>query len=537
MTTQSANARQFHRAEIRAEFERARRELNAAALEPSATSGASRLLELSATLDAGVARCKPELFGNSLCWNDDNLALVAWICRQHRGLVALGTRLVQALAGDAASTPELRTRLTALTLHHWGQSIKWAPTRERPEYAAVHDLMSGAVAEGRQRIPFSWVSDGRGRTTTIESMYLRALLLDRFASGSLTRVHQELFDAWLWEWDDALRALAGPVEGAVLRVDLDANAGLREGVREGDGDTLYLPLARLERKRREVVQSLQRGAIVPAHGCAADFRIEDHITLLDHLQRAFRAGADARHRAPRRHAAGTRVEVWVGLSEILTRGINVGIETGKWRRLDLHDAAIEKTARERFSDASRRYFWLVDTSQTGLGFEAMGTDAAGIEIGDLLGWRTTTGGPVILGTVIRCLAGAIPGQVFLGVRVLTPAAQPITLVDEAGRGEAIRLFVPGDDSSGRHDAFLVAECDYELAPCHKARVGGQEFALRYNRIRGRGRGWVLAGFEIVPQETPRARPQAESPRLELVLASDAETAHAFDRELSSRLLM
>src|SRR5688572_24776005 len=105
----------------------------------------------------------------------------------------------------------------------------------------------------------------------------------------------------------------------------------------------------------------------------------------------------------------------------------------------------------------------------------MGTDAAGIEIGDLLGWRTTAGGPVILGTVIRCLAGAIPGQLFLGVHVLTSAAQPITLTHEAGQSESVRLFVPGDEPSGRHDSFLVSESNYEVRNTYTARVGDASY--------------------------------------------------------------
>ena len=540
MSQPAGNSRQFHRTEIRAEFERARRELNGAILEPTPAKNAARLLELAATLDAGVARCKPELFGNSLCWTDENQAMVAWICRQHRGLAGLGARVAKALADDAMADTELRTRIAALTLHHWGQSVKWAPTRERPDYALVHDLMAAARAEGRHRKPITHLADGRARATTIESLYLRALLLDRFASGSLTRAHQELFDAWLWEWDGALRAETGTVDGPMLRADLDQNTGLREGVRDVAGDSMYLPLERLEAKRREVVQSLHRGSIVPAHGCAADFRIEEHVVLLDHLERAFRGSPEARHRAPRRHAAGTRVEVWVGLNEILARGINVGVETGKWRRLDLQDAAIEQAARERFSDSQRRYFWLVDSSATGLGFEAMGTDAAGIEIGDLLGWRTTVGGPVVLGTVIRCLAGAIPGQLFLGVRVLTSAAQPITLTHDAGQSEAVHLFVPGEDTSGRHDAFLVSEKGYELQNTYSARVGDTAYALRFNRIRGRGRGWLLAGFEIVVPEESQAPTLPEviaPPRFELALAGDDMASDAFDRELSPRLLI
>jgi hypothetical protein len=58
------------------------------------------------------------------------------------------------------------------------------------------------------------------------------------------------------------------------------------------------------------------------------------------------------------------------------------------------------------------------------------------------------------------------------------------------------LFVPGEDSTGRQDAFLVGESALERSPAFAVDVGDQTFSLRLNRVRDRGRGWVLAGFEI-----------------------------------------
>jgi hypothetical protein len=505
MATAPSLSRNFQRADGRAEFERTRRELNAELLAKPAQEASACLLEIGNNLDAGVARCKRELLASALCWNEDNQVMVAWICRQHREIAGMALTLAGALLEDAANTKELLGRVTAAAFFHWAEATKWSPARERPDYAPLHTLLATAIATGRERESFSWAADGRGHRTTLESLYFRALLLDRFASGSLTRQQVELLDAWMWEWTTALRSSRSVPVGAALRVDLDTNAGLREGVREGEGRSLYLALAPLETERRKIVKDLQRGRMVPRHGVAADFRIEEHVTLLDHLKRTFRDHAPgAGTRAPRQHAAGTRVEVWVGLNEILLRGIGVGTETGRWRALNLKDPSIDAHARARFTEATKRYLWLADTSASGLGFEAMESDAAGIEVGDLIGWRKASGGAVTLGVVRRRLAGATAGQVFLGVQLVTEAAQPLTLTSEVAfdgaQAAGTYLFVPGSDESGRHDAFLVSESTYQQHSTLRTRAGSNSYQLRFNRVRGRGRGWLLAGFEILPEQ-------------------------------------
>ena len=543
MATAPSLSRNFQRADGRAEIERIRRELNAELLAKPLHEATACLLELGNTLDAGVARCKRDLLASALCWNEDNQTMVAWICRQHREVAAMGLTLAGAMLEQPGNAGDKLGRVTALAFFHWAEAAKWAPARERADYAPLHTLIAAAIAAGRERESFSWAADGRGHRTTLESLYFRALLLDRFASGSLTRQQVELLDAWMWDWSGALRSSRSAPVGASLRVDLDANAGLRDGAREGEGRSIYLALAPLETERRKIVKDLQHGRMVPRHGVAADFRIEEHVALLDHLKRAFRQHAPgAASRAPRRHATGTRVEVWVGLSEILLRGIGVGTETGRWRALNLQDPSIDAHARARFTEATKRYLWLADASATGLGFEAMECDAAGIEIGELLGWRKTSGGPVTLGVVRRRVAGATAGQVFLGVQLVTEAAQPLTLTSEVafdgGQSAGTYLFVPGSDESGRHDAFLVSENTYQQHSTLRTRAGATSYQLRFNRVRGRGRGWLLAGFEILPEHViapKRADDNRPLPELELVLEEAGESDDPFSRELTSRL--
>jgi hypothetical protein len=59
------------------------------------------------------------------------------------------------------------------------------------------------------------------------------------------------------------------------------------------------------------------------------------------------------------------------------------------------------------------------------------------------------------------------------------------------------IFVPGPDSSGRFDCFAVPYSAIKDDVRYRVNAGGEEFTLTLNRMRRRGRGWALAGFEIV----------------------------------------
>ena len=527
----------FQRDDARSEFERMRRALKPQAIDDDSIQA---LADLGTALDTGVARLKRELLASSLVFNDDNHRLMAWIEQQHRGVADFAAQLIESMRNEPG--PAL-PRLVASSLHHRGQAVKWAMGRERVDARALHSLFMLAVTCRRHREPFLCRVDGGSRRTTIEALYFRALLLDRLSGGSLTRQQVEVLDAWLWEWSEDLRGERTQPQGGWLRVDLDSAAGLRCGARTGIGASLYLPLDPLERRRRAIVTEMQRGRLVPAAGCAAELRIEDHVAVLDHLAEAFRASEDPEAgRAPRTPTGTQRIEVWAGLPEILARGVAVGIETGRFRTLALDSPAVSAQVSERFADTARRYFWMHDESETGLGFEALEHDADGIEVGDILGWRRIAGGPVQVGRVTRRFPRGA-GEVFFGVSLLSDCPQPLKLTRiGAGpdEGELTHLFMPGDDASGREDAFLMLDGCYDVERCFAASLAGTQFFMRFNRVRLKGRGWVLAGFELLehrpedpagPMQPDRA--PAELPQLSL---AELDATDPFAHEVRAKLL-
>jgi hypothetical protein len=76
-------------------------------------------------------------------------------------------------------------------------------------------------------------------------------------------------------------------------------------------------------------------------------------------------------------------------------------------------------------------------------------------------------------------------------------ARPCMLKSTELASEDTYIFVPGADASGSRDTFIVPFRLLESRACFHVARGGRDFALEFNRVRKRGRGWAQAGFEMV----------------------------------------
>ncbi|HEY2630685.1 MAG TPA: hypothetical protein VGI57_16260, partial [Usitatibacter sp.] len=437
----------FQRPNARADFERMRSAVRGM-LNNSASGEIIRVFEqLAADLDAGVRKVKPELLGSPLSWNPEDRDLSEWIHTQHCELADLARRaadLFERREGfDSANT----LRMTGLAFFHWGEAAKWiVGRRERPAYGWMHWLMSMATHAGCNHYPCEVRLDGRPRAATVESLFLRTLILDRFAGGNLSRAQCEVLDAWLWEWMPDIKATSAWPGEAAFRADLDGKGGLRSGRRIDGGPALYLATAPLEAKRRSVVKEFHGGRIVPSLGVAADFRVEEHVAVLEHLRVAFESSNDQDPvREVRRPVAGNLVEVCVGLAEILQDG-----------------------------QAVRRSLRLVDVSDAGFGFEATEAEAAHIAVDDVMTLRMSRNGASVLGRVTRRVPGSIHGNVTIGVRAMSDHPKVIVLSRPNPQGrsddEETVLYVAGPDACGSQDSFLVPEKMLHQAGSYEARI-------------------------------------------------------------------
>jgi hypothetical protein len=500
-------APQFQRPEGRAEFERNRNAARAMLSDGSPDEALGAITRLEHDFDEGVRRVKAELLGSVLCWKPDDRALSAWIYEQHCEFAELARRGADIFERRLGCDDSRTMRLIASAFLHWGEAAKWiVGRRQRYDYGWMHWLMRMAMAHSRHVERFDVRLDARPRSASIEALYFRTLVLDRFAGGNLTRQQIEVLDAWLWEWADALQGTTMHPGGRVLRADLDGKGGLRHGRRRDDGPCLYLAVAPLELRRQAVIREFHRGRIVPSQGIASNFRIEEHVAVLEHLSEAFRAGhEDDEPRDKRQPAPGGYVEFWVGMGEILARGLK---DSGR-HALSLAAKASSLNMEHRmrqvqFADeieSARRTLRLVDASHTGLGFEASDRDAIGIAVGDVVGMRLSEEEPCVLGRVVRRMPGQVEGKLIIGVEVLARTPQAVTLTRTPRQNrpddEDVYIYIPGAEDSGAQDAFLLPEKMAIDGTSHEACVGEDVFTLRFNRVRRKGRGWALAGFEIV----------------------------------------
>jgi hypothetical protein len=555
----------FQRPDGRTDFERSRNAVRALLADAPPDEALRAFVQMENDFDAGVFKLKPDLLGSVLCWKPEDREISAWIYEQHNELAELARRAADIFERRVGGDDTRTIRLVGLAFMHWGEAAKWVVgRRERYDYSWMHWLMRMAMGTNRHVEQCEIRLDGRNRTATIEGLFFRTLLLDRFAGGNLTRQQIEVLDAWLWEWMPSLKGSTMWPGQAVFRADLDGKGGLRQGRRPEEGPTVYLAIPPLEARRQALIKEFHRGRIVPSLGIAADFRVEEHVAVLEQLRLVFEAPQDEDvQRVRRRAAKGPAVEVFVGLSEIVSRGLQGDVQQSKVALSKKASDALSDTQRLRtiqFSDeyeSSRRFLRLADVSDTGYGIEASEKETLGIAVGDLLGLRLSDEEPCVLGRVVRRVPGQVEGQVVIGVRSISSSPQALTLSRTQRQGrpddDGLFIYVPGDDDSGAQDAFLVPEKLLQEQTSHETCIGDDVFTLQFNRVRRKGRGWALAGFEILEAKRVEALAEASQPapatpatlaesfrnipKFELVEKNREEDyADAFDREVGARLL-
>jgi hypothetical protein len=457
---------------------------------------AQRFARLDARLDAGMTDAKSAMLVPSLLSTEEDRALGRWIQRQHAELARMGCAVGLAVAADARVDQATALRTVALALVHMGESIKWELIAGRAgprDYAALHELARLALERGWLHSPCPLVIDKLPRTATVDALYFRALLLDRFSSGSLSRQQIEVLDAFLWEWMPALTAAQEPT-GAVMRADFDSEHGLRYGARGKSKECLYLSLDALETRRLGVIDAFHAGRVVPEQGRAAQIRLEAHVAVLEQLRRTF-TGDEAR--SPREPVEPVEIEAWAGLADV-THVLELDHRAGIAPAEGPPDTA-QRDKYDEIYDRPRRFVRLLDASETGWLIEAAEPTASRLVVGELLALRFHAGTACVLACVVRCVRHADAETALIGLERLSHpglAMRPCALRTEHGL-EGTYVYVPGDDASGRQDAFVVPYRLLESSDRFLVRRGAREFALGFNRVRRRGRGWALAGYEMV----------------------------------------
>lgn len=464
---------------------------------------------LEADFQTLADEARGHLLQTSLTWSEEDRREATWLRRTSDGFALRGYALCDSLARRRGWDDELTRHMMARTLYHMGDVLKWevAVRRGAPhDFSKPHALIRAAMASGHHRDPLRMRFDGRDVACTLESLYFRALLLARFSSGALNSKQIEILDAWMWLWMPALQGVDSPPGEGALRVDLDSSDGLKLGPRPDAGPTLYLPPGPIEDAYRCIIREFHAGRMVPSQGITAGFRLEEHVAVLDLIRQGLREAAGAHTVRAQRHETDLQVELHAGLSEVLTRGFLPRPPSTPTLTLAARDGehVLPPADRDRggasdLFERHRRMVRVANASDTGFGLEGSDADCGGIGVGEIVALRLQDEGPLELCKVVRCVPSA-PGRTWLGVRRISARARPIEVLPSRNRArqrDMTLLFVPGEDESGRHDACLVPERTFTESKELEAYLGGCIYTFQFNRPRDRGRGWVLAGFEIM----------------------------------------
>ncbi len=416
-------------------------------------------------------------------------------------------------------TADLRFRVTGLAINAIHSFVKWGcflaePGRTVP-WKQLHALYSLAEAEGYAQVPFVLHPTLPTFRPSVQSLYLRALVLDLVNAGQLTRPQVEIADGWFSSWcGDYSLDTDFSSRTHLFYVDLATDRGLHLLRKDSHGPTVrYVRADSLKAQIEEVQAGLRHGRLYAGHGAGAMFPVEEHVALLGIVEKLYQsmvAGAENRLEE-RTRFEDREIEVVVGIERILEH-IRRGPEPAPAAPVaaapaaqmveispsGLTLAAIEAEPPAAVPGDPDVQTWRVrDLSSRGFGLLVDRAAADEVLLHGLIGLRNQQTGHWILGSVVRKVANRMRGETLAGVEVLSFRPLRIELAPAAGGGPAVEaLYLPGSDPEGKLDSILTRAEDFSAATPFRLPAGGTTYRVRLNRIAKKGADWVRARFEI-----------------------------------------
>ena len=409
----------------------------------------------------------------------------------------------------------------ALAILLTGHASKWRKIAGlRTDVAArgrLHKLFVGAYLAHVDGCILDVMVDRRSMETTIEALYVRALLLERFASGNLPPRRLEILDSWLLAWMGALWLSREPIaDGPSLAVVThNANLGLTRFV-PGERADFFLGLRPLQRQLERATKDFHRGVIFPGWGIGLVFRMEEHVAVIEFLEREFAIIESVGAQKSKRFAIdrNSEVTVFFGFNDIYARALQkqsvlassnvtqasaLNAPSDALSALASRRAALSETGGYVAPRADQQPVHLLDLSESGLGLEMSSADAGYVEIDELIAVKIEEGKPCVLGVVVRKTSAYHMNVTTVGVKVLSKVPLRATLEmvnDHLVRQSAKGIFVAGKAEHGFADSVIVTDAIYKASPTLSVMVASGVFHLRLGRVRHQGPGWKLAAVEV-----------------------------------------
>lgn len=485
---------------------------------------------LSKTLsefEDGFRQERERILQAGLIKTDGDLAVSEWMATRYDHLSHIAYDLVPSgLVADSPLPAEVAPAWTLafLLIGHAGKWRKVAGLR--PDAIArerLHQLFISAHKTGVAGLTQRIMVDRYIAEANAEALYVRALLLDRFASGNLSSRRLEILDSWLVTSMGSLWLAKTPdLAGPNLCVDPKTPTSGLYPHNPKERARFYLSLRPLQRQLARTVESFHHGNIFPGWGIGVNFRIEDHVGVVEFLEREFSILDVAANQKSKRLNVKTNAPVtaFVGFNDIYSRALaqQTTLITGGSQpsyaaapaptesRSGLSVSAMrvpgsESTALGGF-DVIRGPVYLVDISDSGIGIEMPTDEAAQVDVDNMIALRIEEGRPCILGVVVRKAAIQNRYATLVGVRVLskTPLRATLEQVHDgtgASRPAVKAILIGGRAEHGFGDSIIVNDSTFKYNPVMSITMASNIFHLRLGRVRHQGPGWKLCAVEVV----------------------------------------
>jgi hypothetical protein len=410
-------------------------------------------------------------------------------------------------------------RVTGLALNTIHSFVKWGyflnePGRAIP-WKQVHALYSLAEVDGYSQVPFVLHPAQPSFKPSVQSLYLRTLILDVLNTGSLSKVQIEIADGWFSSWcNDYSLDSEYSSRNHLFFVDLASDQGMRIMRPDSHGETMrYVRADGLKAQIEEVQAGLRHGRLYAGYGAGAVFPVEEHVALLAIIEKLYQsilAGSENRIEE-RTHFEDREVDVVIGVEKVMRKlreapqpsaasasAASIATDTIELSpgglSLVANDAQQARSDAPADPDIER---WRVyDLSSKGYGLLVDRNAAELVLLNGLIALRNHESGGWIVGTIVRKLANRVRGEILVGIEVL--AYRPIAIDGQpTTSGAPVQaLYLPGTDANGKLDSIIVRTGDFRSDQSLNLKTGGSRFKVRLNRVIRKGADWIKARFEI-----------------------------------------
>jgi hypothetical protein len=352
---------------------------------------------------------------------------------------------------------------------------------------------------------------------SVQSLFLRTLLLDLLNAGNLSRIQVEIADGWLSSWcaDYALDAEFSS-RLHLFYVDLASDSGLHLMRKDSHGESVrYVRAEGLKVHIEEVQAGLRHGRLFAGYGAGAVFPVEEHVALLAIIERLYSSiAAGSQNRIEERtHFEDREIEVVIGLERVLER-IRRGpylsaapaapAQPASVQMVEISPSGLSLTPLEAEATPSSApavdpdiQIWRVqDLSTKGYGLLVEKASADAVMLNGIIGLHNQVTGGWIVGSVVRKLANRVRGEMLAGIEVVSYRPVRVELKPADGGQGVEALYLPGLDSNGKLDALLLRVVDFATGKSFLLAADGATYRIRLNRITRKGADWIKVRFEI-----------------------------------------